>query len=105
VIGNPAVKRAVSENSIVVAARGQLPSDLRDEIVILDLEGGTYYSLDAVGARIWQLIQKPRTVEEILDSLTSEYEVDPVRCRRDLVVLFQRLTEEGLIEVRDETFA
>jgi hypothetical protein len=35
----------------------------------------------------------------------NEYEVDPERCVSDLVALLQRLAEEGLIEVRDETSA
>ena len=32
-----------------------------DETVILDLAGGTYFGLDPVGARIWQLIEEGNT--------------------------------------------
>ena len=97
------MERAVSIGSTVVAAEDQVSSDLGDEVAILDLKGGTYYGLDAVGARIWNLIQEPRTVREIHDVLVSEYEVETDRCARDLVALLRRLAEEGLIEVRDET--
>jgi hypothetical protein len=94
------VKRAVSVDSSIVAAREQVSSDLGGEVAILDLKSGTYYGLDAVGARIWSLLQEPRTVEEIRDVLVREYEVDDERCERDLVALLQRLADEGLIEVR-----
>jgi hypothetical protein len=49
------------------------------------------------------LIQKPRTVGEIREVLVSEYEVEPARCESDLIALLQRLADEELIEVRDET--
>jgi hypothetical protein len=64
-----------------------------------------YYGLDAVGARIWSLIQEPRTVNEIRDILLEEYEVEPERCERDLLALLQKLADEGLIEVKDEASA
>jgi hypothetical protein len=89
----------VSGGSTVVAAKDQVSSDLGGEVAILDLKAGVYYGLDAVGARIWSLIQEPRTVNEILNILLEEYEVEPERCERDLLVLLQRLAEEGLIEV------
>ena len=97
------MKRTISFSSSVVAAEGQVFSDLGDEVAILDLKGGTYYGLNAVGARIWGLIQVPRNVEEIYEVLMSEYEVEPHRCKHDLVVLLQDLAEQGLIEIRDGT--
>ena len=97
------MRRTVSVGSTVVAAKGQVSSDLGGEVAILDLQGGTYYGLDAVGARIWGLIQQPKNVEEIRNTLLSQYEVDQDRCERDLIALLQRLADEGLIEVRDAT--
>lgn len=96
------MKRAVSPGSKVVATEEQVSTDLGDEVAILDFKAGMYYGLDSVGARVWSLIQEPRTVGEIRDILASEYEVDPDRCERDLITLLQRLMDEGLIEVSDE---
>src|SRR5215204_1866478 len=93
------MKSTVSESSIVVAAEDQVSSDLGGEVAILDLKAGVYYGLDEVGARIWSLIQEPRTVNEIRDILLEEYEVDPESCERDLLALLQRLADEGIIEV------
>jgi len=101
--GVSVVKRALSVSSIVVATKDQVSSDLAGEVAILHLNAGTYYGLDAMGARIWGLIQKPRTVGEIREVLVSEYEVEPARCESDLIALLQRLADEELIEVRDET--
>jgi Coenzyme PQQ synthesis protein D (PqqD) len=98
------VTKTLSVSSIVVAVNDQVSSDLGDEVAILHLKAGIYYGLETVGARIWSLIQEPRTVGEIRDILVSEYEVEPDRCESDLIALLQRLADEGLIEVRDGTF-
>ena len=90
----------VSGSSTVVAPKDQVSSDLGGEVAILDLKAGVYYGLDAVGARIWSLIEEPRTVNEIRDILLEEYDVEPERCERDLLVLLRRLADEGLVEVR-----
>ncbi len=93
----------ISEHSIVMVSKDQVSSDLGEgETAILDLRSGTYYGLDAVGARIWNLIQEPKTIGEIRNVLASEYDVEPKRCERDLLALLQRLADEGLVEVRDE---
>lgn len=94
----------ISENSVVAVSKDQVSSDLGEgEVAILNLRGGTYYGLDAVGARIWNLLQEPKTVGEIQNVLINEYDVDPERCERDLLALLQRLANEGLLEVRDAT--
>ncbi len=98
------MKATLSVGSSVVAGRDQVSSDLGDEIAILHLEAGKYYGLDAVGARVWSLIQKPRTVGELRDVLVSEYEVEPDLCERDLIELLQGLANEGLVEVSDGKF-
>ena len=90
----------VSGSSTVVAAKDQVSSDLGGEVAILDLKAGVYYGLDAVGARIWSLIEEPRTVNEIRGILLEEYDVEPERCERDLLALLRRLADEGLVEVR-----
>ena len=95
----------ISRGSTVVVAKDQVSSDLGEEVAILNLKAGVYYGLDAVGARIWSLIQEPRKVDEIRDVLLEEYEVEPERCERDLFALLQRLASEGLIQVEDEASA
>jgi coenzyme PQQ synthesis protein D (PqqD) len=81
----------------------QVSCDLAGETVILNLKSGMYYGLDPVGTRIWNLIQEPRSVHDILGILLQEYDVEPERCEQDLLSLLQELAEEGVIEAKDET--
>jgi len=91
----------LSRRSIVVAAKDQVSCDLAGEAAILNIKNGVYYGLDPVGARIWQLIQQPRSVDEVHETLVGEYEVEPERCEQDLITLFEKLLAEGLVELKD----
>jgi hypothetical protein len=91
----------ISNTSIVVASGDQISSDLAGEVVMLNLKNGTYYGLDDVGARIWSLIQEPRPVAAVRDTILQEYDVEPDRCERDLLALLDELAAAELIEVRD----
>ena len=91
----------ITTDSIVVASPDQVSSDLAGEIVMLNLASGTYYGLDEVGARIWNLVQQPTPVSAVRDAILDEYDVEPERCERDLLELLADLDKAGLIEVRD----
>lgn len=68
-----------------------------DETVILDLAGGTYYGLDPVGARAWQLIGEGKTLGEICDTLLEEYDVARETLEYDILDLAEKLQAQNLI--------
>ena len=103
--GGSGMTPTISDRSIVVAAKDQVSCDLAGEAAILNMKNGVYYGLDPVGARIWNLMQEPRAVAEIQNTITGEYNVEPERCERDLFGLLEKLLAEGLIEVRDGSAA
>jgi hypothetical protein len=95
----------LADGAVIVASSGQLSCDLGGEAAILSMKDGLYYGLNAVGARIWELLQMPRRVAEIRDALVEEYAVGPEQCEQDLRELLERLAVAGLIEIRAETTA
>ncbi len=91
----------VSPESVVVVSKDQMASDVAGETVILGLTAGRYYGVDAVGARVWQLIQTPTAFADLRRAIVSEYDVEPARCEADLLALLQKMADAGLVEVRD----
>ena len=81
----------------IVATNRQLSTVFGDEVIILGLDDNMYFGLSDTGARVWELVQSPRTVAEILDTIVAEYDVAPQRARADLDALLGDLLSRGLI--------
>ena len=90
---------SISSASVVSAVKDQVSCDLSGEAVILNLKDGVYYGLNTVGARIWGLLEEPRTVSELRAALLDEYEVDPDVCEQQLTSLLAELAAHGLLEI------
>ncbi len=91
----------LSIRSIVIAAPDQVSCPLGEESAILNVRNTVYYGLNPVGARVWNMLQQPKTVEELRDTLVGEYDVELENCERDLLDLLEKLRAEGLIHVRN----
>lgn len=68
-----------------------------DVAVLLDLTNETYYSLNDVGSRVWELADGQRTITAIVDTLVSEYDAAPDQIREDVDNLLADLASEGLL--------
>ena len=87
----------------VRASLRQWSAELAGESVVLNFDDGMYYSLNPIGARIWQLIQDPHKVSDLLATLVNEYDVEVARCESDLIALLTELRGLSLVEVQDAT--
>ena len=69
------------------------------EAVLLDLASETYFGLNPVGTRIWQLIAEGARLQAIRDTLVVEYEADADRIGADLLALATQLRAAGLVRI------
>jgi hypothetical protein len=93
----------LSLQSTVTVTSQQVSCPLGDESAILNMKNSVYYGVNPVGATVWNLLKQAKTVSEIRDAILDEYDVDKVRCEKDLFALLEEMRSEGLIEVRDRT--
>jgi hypothetical protein len=84
----------------VVASDSVLSAPLGGEVVLLEPEAGVYYSLNEVGARVWEIIQEPVTVDVLCRRIHEEFDVDRDECQRDVRLLLSDLLEHGLAHTR-----
>jgi hypothetical protein len=96
------IESSLLSNFVVVAAKDQISRDLDGEAVILNMKSGVYCGLNEAGARIWQLIQEPTSLKDVLNTLIEEYNVEPEQCEREVLALLQQMSGNGLIEVTGE---
>lgn len=67
-----------------------------DEVVIINLDTGTYYSVDGVAAEVWSRIDG-ETVTEIVDDLTNRYGTGEQEVAPFVMRFLDELQSEGLI--------
>lgn len=91
---------AISDGSRITLSSNQVSCDLAGEVAILNLENGVYYGLDAVGARIWTLLQEPVTFAQIREAMLLEFDVDADVLETDLRQLLSDLVTQGLIDIQ-----
>ena len=87
------------------ASTKHLYSEIDSEAVILDIDSGTYYGLNELSNRIWQLLQIPTSERQIIATLLEEYEVTEEKATEDLQYLLQDMSDAGLREVINEEVA
>lgn len=71
--------------------------DLAGEAVLLNLESGKYYGLDAVGTRMFALLKENGRLDITAHALYQEYDVAEEQLRGDLIKLVDDLVAHGLL--------
>lgn len=88
-------------NSVVTVSEDLIASDLDGEIVMMSIENGEYYGLDAIGSRIWELIENQKKVSELCDLLIEEFEVGREQCEKDILAFLNEMVKSNLIKTLD----
>ncbi len=101
------VQTAISQASMV-CSRGEnevVSCQLADEVVLLQLSSGSYYTLDEVGVALWKLIEVPLAFCDIHRELLKLYEVDTELLESDLMILLSAMIEAELITIETPSIA
>ena len=69
------------------------------EAVLINLSTGVYYSIDRVGATVWEMIAGHHTVDAMVDAVTGQYDVGREQARTDVERLLGQLLDEKLISI------
>lgn len=75
-------------------------SDMDGETVMMSVERGEYFGLNGLGTRIWNLLERPASEDQIVAAVCREFDVDVAACTRDVRAFLDELLEMDLIERR-----
>ncbi len=92
-------KTTITLGTVVRQARGIGASALDGKVVMISERKGKYYGLDAVGSRIWSLLEEPCSVAELCDALHKSFEVDRRQLEDDVIAFVTHLADERLLEL------
>jgi len=90
----------MSENLLVAAkpdiAMARLPSGM----ALLNMEKGKYYSLNKVGAAIWERLQtSPASMGTLSAHVAARFQVSEDACRADMIAFLDMLRDADLLDL------
>ncbi|MDU4892509.1 MAG: lasso peptide biosynthesis PqqD family chaperone [Clostridium sp.] len=74
-------------------------TDLDGEVVMMNMEKGQYFMMNEVGSRIWEIIEEPMKISELIDALLGEFEVERDECENTVMEFLNDLSYGDLIKV------
>lgn len=89
----------ITPDTIISRSETVFFNRFNDDVVMMDIEKGTYYGLESVAAEIWKLVKEPISVNSLCEKLTAEYNIAPEQCRQDVTVFLQELLNRNVIKV------
>lgn len=87
------IKSTISKNQEI------LTTEIENELGLLNISSGVYYSLNATGKVIWDLLNDPVPVNSLISQIRNNYDVDEETCREDVFEILNHMYKNRLIRV------
>lgn len=87
---------------VVHVASDVLSQEVNGETVLLNLNNDSFFGLDAIGTRIWQLICEFGDLDKVHAVMLEEFDVSDAQLRHDINQLIKKLVEAGLVKIETD---
>jgi len=88
----------ITLDSTLRQMEGNVSAVVDGEVAIMSVEQGSYFTLNEVGGRIWVLLEQPRSLREVCETLFQEFDVEENECQSDVLELARELETRNLVE-------
>lgn len=90
---------AMDLDTVVAQSAGLVMADIGgSQKALMDVETGTYFVLNPLGADIWARLETPRRVDALCEELCVAYAVERETCRADTLAFLGRLQRDNLVQ-------
>ncbi len=88
----------ISSATLLQRNPDMVAANLDGDLVMMNEKLGRYYGISGVGARAWELLETPASIDDLVDTICQEYEIDTETCQQDIIRFAQDLMKVNLIE-------
>jgi len=78
-----------------------LGAEADQDLVMVSIVNGAYYGVSDVAREIWEAIEHPKKISDLIDDLTASYNVDRSSCEEQTLSFLESLMTERLLQVKD----
>ena len=86
---------------IVRVSSSTLSREVQGETILLHLDSGEYFGLDAIATRIWQLIVEKGDLGQVEEAMLDEFDIDRTVLSNDLRRMVDELAAKRLISIEE----
>ena len=90
---------SLTVNSILVQEAGLSATEVDGRFVVLSLQAASYFDFNKVASEIWDMLSRPRRVDEILRKLSQHHDADIEVMTRDVMTFLQALLAQRLVRI------
>jgi Coenzyme PQQ synthesis protein D (PqqD) len=87
----------IERSAVLLRSDSHVSAPLDEWLVMMDIDAGKYYVLDDIASFVWQRLEAPTSVAELVADLCSRYDVTSSRCEADVLPFLTQLHEKGLV--------
>ena len=88
-------------NCVVQRDPDVIAAEADRDIVMVSIANGLYYGVSDVAREIWEAIEQPKKISDLVDDLTGTYNIDRTKCEQETLSFLEDLRSEGLLQVSD----
>jgi Coenzyme PQQ synthesis protein D (PqqD) len=88
-------------NSIIQRDPDVIAAEADQDLIMVSIATGSYYGLSDVARGIWDAIEHPKKISDLIDDLTASYQIDSISCEEQTLSFLEALLDEGLLRVED----
>jgi len=88
-------------NSIIQRNPEVIAAEADQDLIMVSLASEHYYGVSDVARDIWDAIERPRKISDLVDDLTAAYDIDLSSCKDQTLSFLEALFDEGLLQVND----
>ncbi|WP_394840751.1 lasso peptide biosynthesis B2 protein [Pendulispora brunnea] len=96
----PSGSRVWARRQTISTLAGSQNDPWGERTIVLDMRRGRYRRFSGMGSRIWELLEHPARMDDIVDRLEDEYDAPRARIVADVEAFLADLERIGLVETR-----
>ncbi len=96
------MNEAITLDTVIARRTDLMTSELSaTELVMLNIERGSYYGMAETAKEIWSQLVEPCPIAAVCVRLRTQYDVDQETCERETLAFVNEMLNDELIRVLD----
>jgi Coenzyme PQQ synthesis protein D (PqqD) len=87
--------------SIVQRDRDVMAAEAGQDLVMVSIANGLYYGVSDIAREVWEAIEQPKKISDLVGDLLATFNVDRARCEGETLSFLEDLLSERLIHVEN----